>query len=91
MALKEKLIRIYRKLEKSPLVGRFTAWAVYARPRDGSDTAAIREGRRFMEKTLQDRVTALEEQLPRILNVLASCEAELERLRRENEELRKAR
>ena len=42
-----------------------------------------------MERTLPDRVTALEDQLPRILSVLASCEAELERLRLENEELRK--
>lgn len=89
MSIKSRLISRYRWLEGKPLVGRFLSWVVYARPRDRRDEAAIAERRSFMERTLPDRVTALEDQLPRILNVLASCEAELERLRLENEELRK--
>ncbi len=90
MALKRKLIDFYRRLEGYPVSGRLIAWIVYARPRDRRDETAIEERRRFMERTVQDRVTALEDQLPRILNVLSNCEAELERLRLENEELRKA-
>lgn len=90
MGLKSRLIAFYRRLEGYPVFGRFSSWIVFSRPRDRRDESAIEERRRFMERTMQDRVTALEDQLPRILNVLAACEAELERLRLENEELRKA-
>lgn len=89
MSIKSNVIWIYRELEGMPGIGRFLSWIVYARPRDRRDESAIAERRSFMERTLQDRVTALEDQLPRIINVLASCEAELERLRLENEDLRK--
>lgn len=89
MSLKSNAIRLYRELESMRVIGRFISWIVYAKPRDRRDEAAMAERRSFMERTLPDRVTALEDQLPRILNVLASCEAELERLRLENEELRK--
>lgn len=89
MSLKSNAIRLYRELESMRVIGRFISWIVYAKPRDRRDEAAMAERRSFMERTLPDRVTALEDQLPRILNVLASCKAELERLRLENEELRK--
>ena len=89
MSIKATIIKFYRWLEGKAVIGRLMAWIVYARPRDRRDEAAIAERRSFMERTLPDRVTALEDQLPRILNVLASCEAELERLRLENEALRK--
>jgi hypothetical protein len=89
MSIKATIIKFYRWLEGKAVIGRLMAWIVFARPRDRRDEAAIKERRQFMEKTLQDRVTALEEQLPRILNVLANCEAALESLRKENEELRK--
>jgi hypothetical protein len=89
MSVKSNVIWLYRELEGMRVIGRFLSWVVYARPRDRRDEAAMAERRSFMERTLPDRVTALEDQLPRILNALASCEAELERLRLENEELRK--